>query len=269
MRPQSPLFSIVTVTLNCADAARRTAQSVHRQTFSDYEYVVKDGGSTDGTVDVLRALGVTTVVSAPDGGIYDAMNRALPLCRGRYICFLNAGDTFIHENVLRSVADYIEKFPEVPFFYGDVLTMQRHPIYGAGDNGQGRVLRFPDTFDRLTAFLISICQQSWFVSRDLYLERAFDLSFRLKADHDFFFFWLLKRQIAYKHIPEVVVRYTAGGQSELHRYVLRQEHKRLLKRYYSPSERLLFSLFQRFRQLYRVMNFYLRGVRPTLPLLGP
>jgi putative colanic acid biosynthesis glycosyltransferase len=263
MPSDSPLFSIVTVTLNCAEAARRTAESVSYQTFSDYEYVIKDGGSTDGTVDVLRASGVTTLVITPDRGIYDAMNQALSLCRGQYICFLNAGDTFIHRNVLQLVADYARNFPEVSFFYGDVLTMERHPIYGTGEGGGGRVWKFPDTFDRLAAFLISICQQSWFVSRDLFFERSFDLSFRLKADYDFFLFWLLEKRVSYKHIPEVLVRYAAGGQSEMHQDVLRQEHKRLLRRYYSPSERLLYSFFQRMRQVYRVTKFYVRGNRPT------
>ena len=263
MSYDSPLFSIVTVTLNCAEAARPTAESVLCQTFSNYEYVIKDGSSTDGTVDALRASGVTTLVSTPDTGIYDAMNQAISLCRGQYICFLNAGDMFIHPNVLQLVADYVRNFPQISFLYGDVLTMQRHPVYGTGEGGDGRVWKFPDTFDRLGAFLISICQQSWFVSRDLYLERSFDLSFRLKADHDFFLFWLFERRISYKHIPEVLVRYAAGGQSEIHQDVLRQEHKRLLRRYYSPSERLLYSFFQRMRQAYRVINFYLRGVRPT------
>ena len=68
----SPLFSIVTVTLNCADDAVRTAQSVLTQDFTNYEHIVKDGGSTDGTVERLRERGVTVHVSK-DTGIYDAM----------------------------------------------------------------------------------------------------------------------------------------------------------------------------------------------------
>lgn len=259
----SPLFSIITVTLNCAADAKLTAESVVAQDFNDYEYVIKDGGSTDDTVATLQALDPMILVSEPDAGTYDAMNRSLSLCQGKYICFLNAGDIFVDDNVLKKVEAYIREYPEVMFFYGDVLTMRDHPVYGTGDKGEGRPLIFPDKFSRLSVFLSSTCHQSWFVHRDLYRERPLDTCFRLKADHDFFHFWILERQTSYQHIPEILIKYAAGGQTDVQRKLLRQEHRRLLKRYYSPPERLLFGIWQRFRQVYRVVNFYVRGIRPT------
>ena len=77
----SPLFSIVTVTLNCVGQIEETVRSVQTQTCTDYEYLVKDGGSTDGTIDRLRALGVDRIYSGADAGIYDAMNQAIALCQ--------------------------------------------------------------------------------------------------------------------------------------------------------------------------------------------
>jgi glycosyltransferase involved in cell wall biosynthesis len=263
MTRDTPRFSIVTVTLNCVDSIESTVESVRAQTFSDYEYVIKDGGSDDGTLDRVRSLNAGTIVSGPDEGIYDAMNQAARLCRGEYVCFLNAGDAFVHDGVLRLAANYIERFPGVRLFYGDVLSMERHPIYGRGRDDAGRVLIMPERFDRLAAFLISACQQSWFIGRELCLKHPFDLSFRLKADHEFFWFWLLRERIPSCHIPEVLVRYAGGGQSETRRELLRQEHERLLRRYYSPAERLAFGLVQRIRQAYRVVNYTARGRYPA------
>src|ERR687883_1909022 len=100
-----PLFSIVTVTLNCAEDAEHTAQSVVAQTFTDYEYIVKDGGSTDGTVERLRAFEKPQIYVSPDQGVYSAMNQALAACSGIYVCFLNAGDLFATPETLTRVAE--------------------------------------------------------------------------------------------------------------------------------------------------------------------
>ena len=95
----SPFFSVVTVTLNAAEKAAQTARSVLEQTFGDYEYIVKDGGSTDDTVRKLRELGSFNIQVCRDSGIYNAMNQALRCCSGKYVCFLNAGDVFTSESV--------------------------------------------------------------------------------------------------------------------------------------------------------------------------
>jgi glycosyltransferase involved in cell wall biosynthesis len=258
-----PLFSIITVTLNCANAAADTARSVLSQDCDDYEYLVKDGGSSDRTCEVLRALGLSRLISEPDTGIYDAMNQAVHHSRGEYLCFLNAGDTFVTSGTLRLVASYVHSHAWPSFLYGDVVTMQRHPVYRPKKEGTGRTLRFPDRFDRLTAFLTSVCQQSWFVRRELCLAYPFDVSFRLKADHDFFLYWLLKKQVHAIHVPHVLVRYIAGGQSEQQATRLREEHHRLMYRYFTRQERFAFSIVQRVRQVYRVANYYLRGALPA------
>ena len=260
----APLFSIVTVTYNCAQAVSGTIASIQSQSFRDYEHVVKDGGSTDGTLEEMRRLGVSHLVSEPDAGIYDAMNRAVGMCRGQYVYFLNAGDTFAGPDVLQRVAEAIHREACVPFWYGDVLTMQPHPVYGAGRAGQGRLLRYPERFTRLLAYLVSVCHQSWFVARALYRRYPFDLSFRIKADHDFFLHWILEAGIEHRHVAVPVVIYAAGGESERRRALLHQEHKRLLKRYYSPTERIGYWLIQKGWQAYRVGRFYMRGELPPV-----
>jgi len=250
-----PLFSIVTVTLNCAEAASQTAKNVLNQSFHDYQYLIKDGGSIDGTVDQLKSLGVNEIISEADLGIYDAMNRAIELCRGEFICFLNAGDLFIDNQVLEKVASFIKLHPDHSFFCGDLLTMEPHPLHGRGKYGQGRTILFPESYTRRQLFTESVCQQTWFVKRELYRNHPLDTSLSLNADHEFFIHWLTQKPDCYRHFPEVVVRYAAGGASERQRQTLRQQRKSLMERYFTLNERTIFTLWLRARQIHRLLKY--------------
>ena len=251
----APLFSIVTVTLNCAEAASQTATNVLNQSFHDYQYLIKDGGSIDGTVEQLRSLGVNEIISEADLGIYDAMNRAVELCRGEYICFLNAGDLFIDDQVLEKMAGFIQLHPGHSFFCGDLLTMEPHPLHGRGHDGQGRIIRFPESFTRRQLFTESVCQQTWFVKRELYLNHPLDTSLSLNADHEFFIYWLTRTPDCYRHFPQLVARYAAGGASERQRQTLRQQRKSLMERYFTLNERTIFTLWLRARQIHRLLKY--------------
>ncbi len=103
----TPFFTIVTVARNDAWAMTKSMRSVFRQSFVDFEYVVVDGASTDGStglIDFWQSQGlVTRAISEPDTGVYDAMNKGIDLARGRFVCFLNAGDIFKHDEVLSRV----------------------------------------------------------------------------------------------------------------------------------------------------------------------
>lgn len=102
----SPLFSIITITYNAAETIETTFRSVVGQSFTDYEYIVVDGDSKDGTVDFLRSRKncLAVFISEPDKGLYDAMNKGMHLAKGEYLIFLNAGDTFHSENTLADIA---------------------------------------------------------------------------------------------------------------------------------------------------------------------
>ena len=101
-----PLFSIITITYNAAETIETTFRSVVGQSFTDYEYIVVDGDSKDGTVDFLRSRKdcLAVFISEPDKGLYDAMNKGMHLAKGEYLIFLNAGDTFHSENTLADIA---------------------------------------------------------------------------------------------------------------------------------------------------------------------
>lgn len=112
-RAVSPLISVITVVYNGAERLRTTIESVLRQGRIDIEHIVVDGGSTDGTLSVLADFDAQLDywVSEPDSGIYDAMNKALALCTGAYVHFLNAGDSYSSPHVLGRVSRLLELRP--------------------------------------------------------------------------------------------------------------------------------------------------------------
>ena len=122
MTNQRPTFSIITVTFNCAPVLAGCMDSVLRQTWKDFEYIVIDGGSTDGTLDIIRARAdrLAHWRSEPDRGIYDAINKAIDVARGRWIYVLGADDRL--RDSLHLVAPHLRHDDGV--YYGSVWFTQ-------------------------------------------------------------------------------------------------------------------------------------------------
>lgn len=194
----SPKISIVTVTLNCADSALATARSVLIQDFQSYEYIVKDGGSVDGTIESLQSLGLHVSVM-PDTGIYDAMNQALDLCTGEYVYFINAGDVFYSPNALSLLISHVNVSAEV--YYADIhlRPMEKLQIY-------------PDRLGRYYLFRKNICHQALLIKRELYLSSGgFDCSYKYVADQALLWKLTLGWKKICRHIPVVVASFCYGG----------------------------------------------------------
>ncbi len=179
----SPLFSIVTITFNAAETLRPTMESVAVQSFRDMEHIVVDGASTDDTLSVARKYGRVDarIVSEPDNGLYDAMNKGLRLARGKYVIFLNAGDSFASPDTLSLYADEaISGDPDIIFGDTVIVDKDRRIL-------RDRHLCAPET---LTADSFShgmlICHQAFCVKRELAPE--YDLKYRFSADYD----WTIK-----------------------------------------------------------------------------
>jgi len=125
----SPRITVVTVCRNSAASIERTLQSVLAQDYADFEYVVVDGASADGTLEILHrhAGRIATLVSEPDRGVYDAMNKAVRLARGEYLLFMNAGDVFAAGDVLSAAAAQAD----ADVVYGDFEYVGRPGRVGA------------------------------------------------------------------------------------------------------------------------------------------
>jgi len=202
----SALFSIVTVCLNPGLDLAVTISSILDQGFPNFEVIIKDGLSNDGTQAYACTDPRVRFHSVPDQGIYDAMNQALTFARGEYVCFLNAGDTFVDPDVLGDVAGFICRHSSVPFFYGDVIKAL----------GRAQVNVYPE---RLTGFFLfsrTICHQSWFARRSLYLSSGgLETDHPSGADARLLLRWLRGNKVTYRHIPRTVANYKGGGVSSL------------------------------------------------------
>jgi putative colanic acid biosynthesis glycosyltransferase len=131
-----PLFSIITVVFNDLIGMHQTTNSIQNQSCVDFEWIVVDGSSTDGTKEFIASLGqqVSAWISEKDKGIYDAMNKGIKLAKGRYVVFMNSGDVFTSPATLQKVRDHLEENSYSPdiVFGGTTLMLKNHrQIYRA------------------------------------------------------------------------------------------------------------------------------------------
>lgn len=222
-----PLFSIITVTYNAAQWLERTMESIISQNCQDVEYIVIDGGSTDGTLDIIKRYEnhITYWISEPDKGIYDAMNKGMKVATGDYLWFLNAGDTFYSPNVLLEMSEAIQanQFPDI--IYGETEIMDAQ-----GNNLGNRRLKAPD---RLTWKSFSmgmlVCHQSFVVKRTM--ADDYDLQYRFSADYDWTIRCMRKASTIYNsHL--VLSRFLEAGASTVNRKVSLKERFRIMSGYY-------------------------------------
>lgn len=232
-------ISIITVTLNCREAAVETAKSVLGQTSRDYEYIIKDGGSTDGTAEALRELGLDVTV-IPDASIYDAMNQAVDLASGDYLYFLNAGDSFFDSDVVRCVSEEITGSASI--YYCDLCLMPMNTV-----------TNYPNVITKYYLFRKNINHQACFVSRKLYLALGkFKVTYKFNADQYFLRDALINHYEVSKKLNLIVSRWTYGGFStrKSNRLVQSKERWDVIKAFYSWHERWMYGI----RSLY-FMNF--------------
>jgi glycosyltransferase involved in cell wall biosynthesis len=179
--PTVPLVSVVTPTLDRRDYLRHTLASVRRQTYPNIEHIVMDGGSTDGTLELLREeerLYRMRWVSGPDDGMYQAINRGLSMAEGDILAYLNSDDLYFPWTV-ETVVEAFHRHPEASFVYGDILVIEE-------DTGSTELMwRFPFDLDflRRTGFL---SQPAVFWRRQAFEDVGpFDESLRYVADCDY------------------------------------------------------------------------------------
>lgn len=248
-----PLFSIVTVTLNCADAAVATARTVLSQTARNVEYIVKDGCSHDGTIERLQELGIDVRVSN-DRGIYDAMNQALAYCTGEYVYFLNAGDTFHTPTVLEELSTLIDRNADI--IYGELML---RPM--------DQRTRQPDRLSRYYLFRKNLNHQSWMARRDSYQRLGgLDTRYAFCADQDFIWKARFRHQLHFQHVDTILANFVYGGASTSPRNRARVDRERwqLLREYFTPWEIATYGLVS----LYFLNPLKVRIRRTQLALQG-
>lgn len=186
------VVSVITVCFNAVHEIEKTIQSVLCQSYSEIEYIIIDGGSTDGTVDIIRKYTnrITYFMSEPDKGIYDAMNKGLKAATGEWVVFMNAGDTFSSDAILSTV--FSDSYHRgIAVIYGDVyMKDSQGDLYLQ----EARPINF---LRRAMPF----CHQSSFVRKEAIKE--FDLKYKICADYCFFYslFYDNPNEFYYKSLP--------------------------------------------------------------------
>ena len=209
---RSPMkITVITVCFNSAASIAHALDSVAAQTHPDIEHIVIDGASTDDTVAIVRDRGkhVARLISEPDRGIYDAMNKGLKLATGELVGFLNADDMFAHRDVVASIAFAAQQDPAADAVYGDI-------VYVRADRPD-QVLRYW----RSGEFTRSKLRFGWMPPHPAFYVRAarlaeigpFDDQLRIAADYDFVLRSLARPNARAAYVRDVLVRMRAGGAS--------------------------------------------------------
>ena len=223
-----PKFSIITITFNAAAVLRPTLQSVLAQRYKNYEYILIDGASKDDTVAVAKTSGIdfAHIVSEPDKGLYDAMNKGIRLATGDYLCFLNAGDAFHSPDTLEKIVATIAHEEQLP----DVLYGETAEVNEDRQFIRMRRLQAPAhlTWKSFKQGLL-LCHQAFYAHRDIAPE--YNLKYRLSADVD----WcikVMKRAKKMVNVQLTVVDYLQNGLSlQNHRASLIERFKVMCSHY--------------------------------------
>jgi len=206
-------FSIITVVYNAKEAIKDTVKSVQDQTYKNFEHIIIDGASTDGTVEYIKSLDFNNIryISEKDNGIYDAMNKGIKKANGKYLLFLNAGDKFASNDILDKISKTIEK-----------LEIKPKVIYGGAnvfeENGNFvttlKALKFNK--QNLNRFATrTVCHQSIFVHKDSVV--MYSSKYRLKGELNWYYDLVDKIEEKYiVKVDEIICDYYLGGTGDVH-----------------------------------------------------
>ncbi len=211
------LITVITVSYNSVCSIEDTINSVLSQNFKDCEYIIIDGKSTDGTIDVIYKYKrqIDCILTEKDSGIYDAMNKGIDKARGEWILFLNCGDVFYSSNVLKDVSNYLSN-TDASVVYGDTQVIFPNDIH---------VILKPKSMNAMRRKL-PFCHQACFLRRDVAISNLFDLNYKICADYNqFYSIYLANYQFQY--IPITISKYllTEGFSLNNEFLLLKEEFK--------------------------------------------
>lgn len=198
-----PLITVVTVVYNGVGSIEETIINIIQQTYSNLEYIIIDGGSTDGTLAVIEKYRDRTSVikSEPDRGLYDAMNKALEIASGDFLIFMNSGDTFTTSSVLSSFVGKITDRDAV--YYGNAYFI---------DKEKNSKTNYSFLANKFSIVFHNICHQTVFYPKSVYQSERYDMIYRLFADWEYNI-RLMGKSVKFYHLNEYVACFELGGLS--------------------------------------------------------
>lgn len=200
--------SVITVCRNAENVIQDTVKSVITQTYSKIEYIIIDGASTDNTLSAIEAVRGNyriKIVSEPDRGIYDAMNKGIKLAHGEFIYFLNAGDTLYDKFVIQNIIDYAANV-KADIIYGNICYI--HP------DGKREIRKYNRSCSRKIYYLTGDCinHQAMFTRKSCYENELFNITYKICADRE----WMMricKRGCRFVSIDMLICNYSLDENS--------------------------------------------------------
>ena len=250
-------ISVVTVCYNAVKELERTMLSVLNQTYDNVEYIVIDGGSTDGTVEIIKKYAdrLAYWVSEPDKGIYDAMNKGVKVATGEWINFMNAGDRFVDEEVLTKLFEGMNN-SEYGVIFGNSREYRENILYS--------VKPTPFYSKCNGHYNKGICHQSMFVKTSLHKRNTFNLQYHIAADFNMVYHLYHHEKCKFKYKDIDVAYYDVNGQSNMNAGLAYYEEECIINPDKEHNKRLLI-LKGKFKAL--AMTIFIFAMRTIVPPL--
>lgn len=242
-KPNKPLVSVITVVKNGEKDLEKTIKSVINQTYSNIEYIIVDGGSTDETLNIIKKYEdkIDYWISEPDKGIYDGMNKGIDMVEGDWIIFMNSGDIFYSKNIVEKVINNIQKDTDLAF--GDWIV--NYPQYG-NIKKHRKAGKLNDLWKGMIFF-----HQTLFTRTNILKENKFDYyNYKSAADYDFVIKAYYKKY-KFQKINQIIAVVTAGGLSDVKRVNSIKERLTILKKYDKNIFHHLYYLFLIFKIMFK------------------
>src|SRR5574344_2806824 len=222
-----PRFSIITVTYNAGKVIEDTIQSIINQTYKNVEYIIIDGGSKDNTLNIIDKYKnlISKVISEPDNGLYDAMNKGFKLATGDYVCFLNAGDCLHEDETLALMVKSVNKnyLPDVLYGETAIVNSERHFLHM-------RRLKAPEKLNwKSFKNGMLVCHQSMIVKKSVVSK--FDLKYKYSSDVDWSIKCLKKSENIFNS-EMIISRFLDGGVSKKRMKASLKERFIIMSEYY-------------------------------------
>ncbi len=240
-----PLISIITVTYNAVNSVDTTIRNILNQTYKWYELVIIDGGSTDGTVQIIQEYNdkLSYWISENDNGVYDAMNKGISHSHGDWVIFMNSGDLFATNSVLEDVFSKNKIKSYISILYGNTIV-----------KNTSKIIIPPAALKKGFFHFETICHQSIFFRREAFNTIGyFNTQFKIVADRA----WLLKSSIMKlpsQYLPINICIWDQNGFSTRNSVLSIKENLLLQRFYFNPFERFLLPWIQRYKNFRNKLN---------------
>ena len=244
-----PKVSIITVVYNGIEFLEETIKSVISQTYPNIEYIIVDGGSTDGTLDIIKKYEahITKWISEPDKGIYDAMNKGIDLATGDWQNFLNAGDSFVSNDVLEKI--FTTNLENITLVYGDIIAIR--------ENGQKlnvNAIELKD--DNSIKKGMKVCHQAIFYNKNIMIK--YDDKLRLKSEWKHLIEITRKENFSPKKFNFPIVYYSVGGLGAQQLKLNQKEYRDVFLKMYGISAYITYMPFFAYMTLRRILKKILK-----------